>query len=103
MNWKKLLQIGTSVAASVTGIGALAMIPDLVNTVEKLFFGKPGQGETKKAIVMEMILYSMTVSEGVSRRDLLDNEKFMDAMDKAIDAIVEMNNAIYWKKAQPSG
>jgi hypothetical protein len=98
VNWKKLLQVGTSIAAGLTGIAALNMIPDLVFTIEKLFVGKPGQGETKKGLVLEMVLYQISIAEGVSKRDLLNNEKFMDALDRAIDNVVEMYNAIAWKK-----
>lgn len=101
-NWKKLLQIGTGIAAGVTGIQALNYIPDIITTVEKLFAGKPHEGETKKMLVLEMVLNTVSISEGITRRDLLNNEPFMNALDKAVDNMVEMYNAIYWKKTQPT-
>jgi hypothetical protein len=97
--WKKILGIGANVAAAVTGIGAINLIPEIVVSVEQIFHGQPGSGETKKAVVLQMALLAICAAEGISKRDLINNEQAMDALDDMIEAAVKMNNAIHWKKA----
>jgi hypothetical protein len=104
--WKEILKgakIGVGIAGGIFTGGTsgvlLSLLPDLVDTVEKAFITQPGSGQTKKLLVLQTALFSIAAAEGISRKDLLDNEPAMDAIEQIIEGVVAFNNAIR-RKAQ---
>jgi hypothetical protein len=100
MDWKKLLNtlvpLGANIASSLTGVSSISAIPSVIYAMENAFKG--GSGPAKKQAVMETVLISLAVAEGLSKKDLIANEAFMDALDRCIDDFVVLENAIHWKK-----
>ena len=74
----------------------VAFIPSLVTGAESIF--GPKQGDTKRNSIIGMIMTILTVSEGISGKDIVDQEKFDSGLRKVIDGVVEMLNASTWHK-----
>lgn len=103
--WRQILagvKIGAGVAAGVVTGGAaapvIALIPSLVETVESAFSGQPGSGEKKKMLVLQMSLFSIAAAEGISQKDLVEDEAAMDAIDAIIEGCVAFDKAIKARK-----
>lgn len=103
--WKQILaglKIGAGIAGTVITGGAaapiLALIPALVGTVEDAFINQPGSGETKKRLVLQMSLFSIAAAEGISQKDLIEDEAAMDAIDQIIEGCVAFDKAIKARK-----
>ena len=99
--WKQILagaKFGAGLAANVVTGGAagavLTLIPDLVDTLEKAFISQPGSGMTKKELALKLSMFGIAAAEGISQKDLFENEAAMDAIDAMIEAAVAFNNAI---------
>lgn len=79
-------------------ISGLSFLPAIVNGIEGLF-GKRS-GEEKKNAVLTFLEATLSVSEALSNREIVDNEKFKDGMSKMIDGAVECLNASVWAKQE---
>jgi hypothetical protein len=98
--WKQILtlgmSIGSQVASTLTGNSMISTIPQIVVAVENAIKGK-ATSEEKKATALEAVLVALTMAESVTRKDLVDNDAAMSAIDRLIDDIVALENAIHWK------
>jgi hypothetical protein len=81
----------------VPGLGAVALIPQIVSGVEAAFSAQ-GSGEAKKAAAMQATIVAITIAEGITQKDLVNNDAAMTAIDHLIDDAVALENAIHWKK-----
>jgi hypothetical protein len=80
----------------VPGGGMLAMIPELVTSVQATF--PSGTGAQKKEVVLKTVLATLQITEGISQRDFLNDEEFMDAVDDYIEAQVKLMKLFKKKK-----
>lgn len=95
--WRQLLGIGSKIVSVVVpGAGVLAMIPELVISFQSTF--PSGTGAQKKELVLKTVLMSLQATEGISQRDLLNDEEFMDAVDDYIEAQVKLMKLLKKKK-----
>jgi len=89
------------IVGAVKGIySAIAMIPAAINIVElvsKIFKGTPS-GDEKHRAAVEIIKNMIMAGEGISQKDIVDEEAFAVGLDVAIDGIVAMLNASIWYK-----
>ncbi len=76
----------------VRGLQLVPAILQAIVAVERLKQGDTSQAKRQAAI--ELAKISLTIAEGVTARDLFDDDRVEAAMGKAIDAIVGLQNAI---------
>jgi hypothetical protein len=100
--WRTILNVASSVAGVAAPIAKASGIP-IVSQVASAIIGienalGSGTGETKKKAVLEIAMSALCAAEGITRQDLMNNEKAMDALDGLIEHIVDFHNAINWKK-----
>jgi hypothetical protein len=100
--WKQIFTLGLNIgsqvaAASVPGLGAVAMIPQIVSNVEQAF-STPSSGDAKKAAALQATIVAISIAEGITQKDLINNDAAMAAIDRLIDDSVALENAIHWKK-----
>lgn len=79
-------------------ISGLSFLPAIVNGIEGLF-GKRS-GEEKKNAALTFLEATLSLSEALSNRQVVDNEKFKNGMGKMIDGTVECLNASVWAKPE---
>ena len=79
-------------------ISGLSFLPAIVNGIEGLF-GKRS-GEEKKNAALTFLEATLSLSEALSNRQIVDNDKFKDGLGKMIDGVVECLNASAWAKAE---
>ncbi len=75
----------------------IAFIPAVVHGLEALFGGKTG-GDKKEA-ALSFVTAALSMSESVSNREIVDQDKFRDGLSKIIDGVVQCLNASVWAKA----
>ena len=78
------------------GFRALPYILAAVTAVEKFVKGK---GQEKQDAAVAMVETMLLATEGVTGKDLLDNDKVQTAVRHAIDAVVALQNTIAAVKA----
>lgn len=64
---------------------------EAVRLVEKLF-GK-GKGEEKRSAAVEIVKIAVVAAEGITKKDLVDNDKFAQGIGMIVDGIVLVLNA----------
>ena len=74
----------------------VAFLPGFISGAESIFGS--GTGKTKQESVVSIIGLIFTGAESISRKDIVDNDKFQSGLKKAIDGVVEMLNASIWYK-----
>lgn len=74
----------------------VAFIPAVVHGIEALFGNKTGTD--KKAAAMSFISAALSITEAVTNKDIVDNNKFEDGLSKVIDGVVQCLNASAWAK-----
>lgn len=79
-------------------IGAINAIEKIVR-IFKPKDGAPKTGEEKKAAALEFIASFIESAEGVAGRDLMNDAEVVDAVSKAIDAFVAVQNIVAKKAA----
>lgn len=79
-------------------ISGLSFLPAIVNGIEGLF-GKRS-GEEKKNAALTFLEATLSLSEALSNRQIVDNDKFKNGLGKMIDGAVECLNASVWAKQQ---
>ena len=77
-------------------INGLSFLPAIVNGIEGLFSNHSGQ--EKKNAALSFLETTLSLSEALSNREIVDNEKFKEGMSKMIDGAVECLNASVWAK-----
>ncbi len=75
----------------------IAFIPAVVHGIEALFGGKTG-GDKKEA-ALSFVTAALSISDSVSNREIVDQDKFRDGLSKIIDGVVQCLNASVWAKA----
>ena len=78
----------------------IAFAPALVHAIEGLFGARAGQEKKESAI--SFLATAVQLSEAVTHRDIVDEEKFRAGLAKVIDGTVECLNASSWAKADKS-
>ena len=79
-------------------ISGLSFLPAIVNGIEGLF-GKRS-GEEKKNAALSFLEATLSLSEALSDRQIVDDQKFKSGMGKMIDGAVECLNASVWAKQE---
>lgn len=79
-------------------ISGLSFLPAIVNGIEGLFSNRSGQ--EKKNAALSFLETTLSLSEALSNREIVDNEKFKEGMSKMIDGAVECLNASVWAKQE---
>lgn len=73
-------------------------MPAIVNGIEGLF-GKRS-GEEKKNAALTFLEATLSLSEALSNRQIVDNDRFKNGLGKMIDGAVECLNASVWAKQE---
>ena len=73
---------------------AIAFVPAVVTSIENLFGGRPGT--EKKDSALNFVTAALQMTEAVSNREVVDEEKFKSGLSKVIDGTVECLNASSW-------
>jgi hypothetical protein len=75
----------------------IAFVPAVVNGIEGLFGGR--SGAEKKDAAMSFVSAALQLSDAVTSRHIVDEEKFKEGLSKVIDGTVLCLNASTWSKA----
>lgn len=76
----------------------IAFIPAVVHGIEGLFGGR--SGSDKKEAALSFVGAALSMSEAVTNREIVDQNKFHDGLGKMIDGAVDCLNASVWAKKQ---
>jgi hypothetical protein len=79
-------------------MSGLSFLPAIVNGIEGLFSNRSGQ--EKKNAALSFLETTLSLSEALSNREIVDNDKFKEGMSKMIDGAVECLNASVWAKQE---
>ncbi len=79
-------------------ISGLSFLPAIVNGIEGLF-GNRSKAEKKNA-ALTFLEATLSLSEALSNRQIVDNDKFRNGLGKMIDGAVECLNASVWAKQE---
>jgi hypothetical protein len=78
----------------------IAFVPAVVNGIEGLFGNR--SGAQKKDAAMSFVSAALQVSDAVTSRHIVDEDKFKLGLSSVIDGVVLCLNASTWSKpAQP--
>ena len=77
-------------------INGLSFLPAIVNGIEGLFSNRSGQ--EKKDAALSFLEATLSLSEALSNRDIVDDAKFRAGLGKMIDGAVDCLNASAWVK-----
>lgn len=77
-------------------INGLSFLPAIVNGIEGLFSNRSGQ--EKKDAALSFLEATLSLSEALSNRDIVDDQKFRAGLGKMIDGAVDCLNASAWAK-----
>jgi hypothetical protein len=72
----------------------IAFVPAVVNSIEGLFGNRSGQ--EKKDSAVSFVSAALQLTEAVSNREIVDEDKFKAGLSKVIDGTVECLNASSW-------
>lgn len=75
----------------------IAFVPAVVHGIEGLFGSRAGAD--KKQAALSFVESALAFGEAVSNKDIVDDEKFRDGLNKVIDGTVQCLNASIWAKA----
>jgi hypothetical protein len=78
-------------------LNGIAFVPAIVHGIEALFGAKSG-GEKKEA-ALSFVSSALSMSEAVTAKNIVDEQKFRDGLSKIIDGVVQCLNASVWAKA----
>jgi len=74
----------------------ISFVPALVTGIEKLLGGR--SGEDKKDAALSFVQAALSMSDAITNRQIVDEQKFKDGLGKVIDGTVECLNASMWAK-----
>jgi hypothetical protein len=72
----------------------MAFVPAVVNGIEGLFGTRSGQ--EKKESALSFVAAALQLTESVSKREIVDEDKFRAGLSQIIDGTVECLNASSW-------
>jgi hypothetical protein len=81
-----------------TLLRSIAFVPAVVQGVESLFGSKTGSD--KKDAALNFVASALSITEAVSKKDIVDVEKFRGGLGQIIDGTVQCLNASAWAKAK---
>ena len=81
-----------------TLLRGIAFVPAVVQGVESLFGGKAGSD--KKDAALNFVASALSITEAVTKKDIVDVEKFRGGLGQIIDGTVQCLNASAWAKAK---
>ena len=76
----------------------IAFVPAVVHGIEALFGGKSG-GEKRQA-ALSFVGSALSMTEAISNREIVDEQKFEQGLGKIIDGVVDCLNASAWAKSK---
>jgi hypothetical protein len=76
----------------------IALVPVVVDDVEKLFSHR--SGTEKKDAALSFLQAALSMSSAAANREIVDQGKFKDGLGGVIDGAVECLNASVWAKAK---
>ncbi len=76
----------------------ISYLPSIVAGIEGFFGSK--SGDQKKEAALSFVSAALQLSEAVSSREIVDENKFRDGLSKIIDGTVACLNASSWAKAK---
>jgi len=76
----------------------ISFIPAVVHGVEAIFGSR--SGNEKKEAALSFVTSALSITEAVSQREIVDEDKFRDGLGKVIDGVVQCLNASAWAKAK---
>ena len=79
-------------------ITGLSFLPAIVNGIEGLF-GKRS-GEEKRNAALTFLESTLSLSEALSNRQIVDSDKFKNGLGKMIDGAVDCLNASVWARQE---
>jgi len=79
----------------------LSFVPAVVNGIEGLFGNRPG-GE-KKTAALSFLDATLSISEALGNRQIIDEAKFREGLGRIIDGAVECLNASAWAQREGTG
>ena len=79
-------------------INGLSFLPAIVNGIEGLFSNR--SGVEKKNAALSFLESTLSLSEALSNREIVDDAKFRAGLGKMIDGAVECLNASAWAKQE---
>ena len=79
-------------------INGLSFLPAIVNGIEGLFSNR--SGVEKKNAALSFLEATLSLSEALSNRQIVDDEKFRAGLGRMIDGAVECLNASAWAKQE---
>jgi len=79
-------------------INGLSFLPAIVQGVENLLGNR--SGEEKKNAALSFLEATLSLSEALSNRNIVDDQKFKSGLSKMIDGAVECLNASVWAKQE---
>src|SRR5437773_395947 len=69
----------------------ISFVPGLVTGIGKLLSGR--SGEDKKDAALSFVQAALSMSDAITNRQIVDEQKFKDGLGKVIDGTVECLNA----------
>lgn len=81
-----------------TLLRGIAFVPAVVHGIEALFGSKAGND--KKEAALSFVGAALNLTEAVSSREIVDEQKFREGLGKIIDGVVQCLNASSWAKAK---
>lgn len=79
-------------------VNGLSFLPAIVQGIENLFSNRPGA--EKKDAALSFLEATLSLSEALSNRNIVDDEKFRAGLSRMIDGAVDCLNASVWAKQQ---
>ena len=81
-----------------TLLRSIAFVPAVVQGVESLFGSKTGSD--KKDAALNFVASALAITEAVSKKEIVDVEKFRGGLGQIIDGTVQCLNASAWSKTK---
>ena len=81
-----------------TLLRSIAFVPTVVQGIESLIGSK--SGSDKKDAALNFVASALSITEAVSKKDIVDVEKFRGGLGQIIDGTVQCLNASAWAKAK---
>ena len=78
----------------------IAFVPAMVTGVEGLFGQK--NGAAKKNAALMLVQTTLSATDAVAGKEIVDPAKFQEGLSKLIDAVVQCMNASAWSKTKSS-